>query len=109
MEPQEEFHEYISLSNTLNIRNIAEIHASIVAALSNNSSIVINVEEGLDADLSFVQLVESARREAKAQNKKVSLAAPAAGSVLKVLERAGLIEAFDREDAKFWLHKEVTA
>lgn len=99
----------IPLKNSLSIKNISEIYSNISAGLNSNISIVLEIDEGPDADLSFIQLVEAARREAQAQNKKISLARPAAGSILKVLERAGFVEAFNREDAQFWLHKEVTA
>jgi hypothetical protein len=57
---------------------------------------------------SFIQLVESARRHAKTPRRSISLASAAKGSVLKILELAGFVEAFDGDDTKLWLHKEVT-
>ncbi|CDM59136.1 MULTISPECIES: hypothetical protein [Rhizobium] len=72
------------------------------------NSIVIDIPEHAEADLSFIQLIESARRQAKAQSKSITHSSPAKGNVLKVLERAGFLDAFNSDDAKFWLHKEVT-
>jgi hypothetical protein len=99
--------ESISVPDVLSIRNVSEIHANIIDAFKSNSSIVIEISESAEADMSFIQLIESARRQAKALNKSIALSSPAQGRVLKVLERAGFIEAFDRDDANFWLHKEV--
>jgi hypothetical protein len=39
--------------------------------------------------------------------KTLRLAAPATGSVLKVLQRGGFIDSLSAEDAQFWLHQEV--
>jgi hypothetical protein len=104
---QKQYCEFISVPNVLSIRNVSEIHAKIIDVIQNNSSIVIEIPESAEADMSFIQLIESARRRAKALNKSIALSSPAQGRVLKVLERAGFIEAFDRDDANFWLHKEV--
>jgi hypothetical protein len=104
---QKQYCESISVPDVLSIRNVSEIHANIIDALKSNSSIVIEISESAEADMSFIQLIESARRQAKALNKSIALSSPARGRVLKVLERAGFIEAFDRDDANFWLHKEV--
>jgi hypothetical protein len=78
-----------------------------MALFENNGSIVLEIPEKAEADLSFVQLVEAARRHAKANEKAIALAAPANGHILRVLERAGFLEAFNDEDTKFWLHEEV--
>lgn len=80
----------------------------ITGGINSNNSIVIDIPEHAEADLSFIQLIVSARRQAKAQNKSITLSSPAEGHVLKVLERAGLLDAFNSDDTEFWLHKEVT-
>ncbi|MDP9809932.1 hypothetical protein J2W42_002791 [Rhizobium tibeticum] len=54
--------------------------------------------EHAEADLSFIQLIESTRRQAKAQRKSITLSLPAKGNVLKVLERAGFLDAFNSDD-----------
>ncbi|WP_081499126.1 STAS domain-containing protein [Rhizobium sp. CF122] len=90
------------------MRNISNIFSKITASIYSNNSVVIDIPEHAEADLSFIQLIESARRHAKAQNKSITLSSLAKGRVLKVLERAGFLDAFNPDDAKFWLHKEVT-
>lgn len=108
MNTQEQYFDSILLLDILSIRNISEIYSRITDEFRTKDAIAIGIPESAEADLSFVQLIESARRQAKAQGKTFKLSSPATGSVLKVLERAGFTEAFDQEDAKFWLHKEVT-
>lgn len=108
MDTQAQYCESISLPGVLSIRSVSELYSNIIDKFRNNNTITLNLPENAEADLSFLQLIEAARRQAKAAGKTFSLSAPASGSLLKVLERAGFTEAFDEEDKKFWLHKEVT-
>ncbi|MBB3395168.1 MULTISPECIES: STAS domain-containing protein [unclassified Rhizobium] len=103
-----QYNETVSFNDALLVRNISEIFSKITTSIDSNNSLVIDISEHAEADLSFIQLIESARRQAKAQNKSITLSSPAKGHVLKVLERAGFLDAFNPDDAKFWLHKEVT-
>ena len=93
----------------LSIRNVLDLSAMISSQIENRDQVILEISPGAEADLSFVQLVESARRQAKLQGKSLTLAAPVGERILKVLERAGFVEAFTAEDTKFWLHEEVTA
>jgi len=106
-EMYDKYSESISLPNALNIRNISEIYQSMTLKFRDSKMVVLEVADDAEADLSFVQLVESARVEAKASGKTLRLSSPASGSVLKVLQRGGFIDAFTAEDAQFWLHQEV--
>lgn len=108
MSTSDQYSKIISFVDNVNIRNIASMYAAITDSFQSSDSIVIDISENAEADLSFVQLIESARRHAKDQAKSIALAAPASGQVLKVLERAGFLEAFNPDDTKFWLHEEVT-
>lgn len=108
LDTQKQYYESINLPDVLSIRNVFELYSKFTDEFHSNDTIIIGIPEGAEADLSFVQLIESSRRQAKAKGKTFKLSSPASGSVLKVLERAGFIESFDHEDANFWLHKEVT-
>ena len=108
MDTPKQYYESINLPYGLSIRYASELHSKISDEFHSKDAIIISIPESAEADLSFVQLIESARRQAKAKGKTFKLSSPASGSVLKVLERAGFIESFDQEDTKFWLHKEVT-
>jgi hypothetical protein len=101
------YSESVSLPSSLLIRNISDLYQTITAQIQDGKTIVLEIPPDAEADLSFVQLVESARIHAKSSGKSLRLSLPASGSVLKVLQRGGFIDAFSMEDAQFWLHKEV--
>ncbi|MGR9170903.1 STAS domain-containing protein [Rhizobium sp. KDH_Rht_773_N] len=108
MDTQAQYCESISLPEALSIRNASEVYTKIINQFRDSNNVTLSLPENAEADLSFLQLIEAARRQAKATGKTFTLSAPASGSLLRVLERAGFTEAFDQEDKKFWLHKEVT-
>lgn len=97
----------MKLPDSLIIKNISDVHSIIQLSLAERPEIILDISEDAEADLSFVQLVEAARMDARAAGKTMRLAAPAAGSVLKVLKRGGFIDAQSPDDAQFWLHQEV--
>ena len=108
MDTTKQYCESIKLPEALGIRSVSEIYIKFTDEFQGRDTIVISIPENADVDLSFIQLIESSRRQAKAEGKTFKLSAPVRGSVLKVLDRAGFIDSFDQEDSKFWLHKEVT-
>ncbi|PDS32810.1 STAS domain-containing protein [Rhizobium phaseoli] len=108
MDTPKQYCESINLPEALSIRTVSELYSKFADAFQGRDTIVIGIPESAEADLSFIQLIESSRRQAKAEGKTFKLSAPVRGSVLKVLDRAGFIDSFDQEDSKFWLHKEVT-
>ncbi|MFN7008688.1 MAG: STAS domain-containing protein [Allorhizobium sp.] len=95
----------INLEKSVTIRNISDLLPEISAALSGPKPVAIKLADTLEVDLSFVQLIESARLSARANGKTLSLAQPASGPLLEVLQRGGFIESASDEDAQFWLHK----
>jgi hypothetical protein len=107
LEAIEKYQDVIHLPAGLGIKNISEIHKDIHLHFAENGNIVLDIPAEAEADLSFVQLVESARLDARAAGKTLRLGAPATGSVLKVLQRGGFIDALSADDAQFWLHQEV--
>ncbi|WP_257623389.1 hypothetical protein [Rhizobium sp. B21/90] len=107
MTADRKYKDVVQLPNSLVIKNIAEVHGIIHMRLTESPEITLEIPGDAEADLSFVQLVESARMDARAAGKTMRLAAPATGSVLKVLKRGGFTGAQSAEDAQFWLHQEV--
>jgi hypothetical protein len=89
-------------SGELTIRTIRAIHQSLCAELQKHNAVVLDTADASDADLVFVQLVESARLTASRQSKKLTMAAPATGALLDVLKRGGF--AGDKSSSMFWLH-----
>lgn len=101
--------EYIlvELPDKLNIRYISNVYNLIYSEVNSDKSLLISIPKSADADLSFIQLMQSARIRAKTTGKHIVMSSPAEGSVLNVLERGGFVETFSPEDKKFWLHEEV--
>lgn len=96
----------IKLPSVLSIRDIGDVYAQIRSSMAHHARVVLDVPEQASVDLSFLQLVEAARKHAEVSGKTITLARPVADSVTTVLERAGFLP-FDRaEDARFWFHKE---
>ena len=64
-----QYFESISMPENLGIRNIADIHAVITSKLAVHSALSLDIPDDAEADLSFVQLVEAARLQAKTSGK----------------------------------------
>jgi len=93
----------IDLQPPLTIRHAGVLREAILAALDANSEVVLNVPADTAVDLSFVQLLEAARIYAERNGRSISLAAPAEGSLLEVLQAAGFLKT--DKTTSFWLHR----
>ena len=89
----------------MNLRTIAEAHRKLCEALQNNHAVAIDATAVSDADIAFVQLLESARLTAAGLGKSVVLTAPAGGALLETLKRGGFLHPQARDDLAFWLHQ----
>jgi hypothetical protein len=92
----------------LTIRNINGIYTKIQDALVEKRHIALAISESSAADLSFVQLIESARLHAQDLGKSISLTQPASANIRRVLERGGFLSRPAPETLQFWLHEERT-
>jgi len=93
----------IRFSDNVTISNISDARDLLVAGLENNSSVTIELDGLEEADLTFVQLIESARRSAAESGLSIQLRQPAQGAVLQVLQRGGFLDPEDRDRTDFWL------
>ena len=91
----------VDLVGELTISNAEELRSTLLSAFAQSSSILISVDPDAAVDLTFVQLLESARRTAREEDRTVALAAPAAGRLRETLERGGFLGA--PEGRAFWL------
>jgi len=96
----------VKLPDSLCVREITEVHTLLLDALAERDEVVLDVPEGAAVDLSFIQLVQSARLQAEASDKAISLSNGAGDRLRNVLERAGFLTNMRPEDAQFWLHEE---
>jgi hypothetical protein len=86
----------------LTIKAIAAAHQRLVDAFGEASGpVTADVADDASVDLTFVQLVESARRTAREAGLTFSLLRPAAGQLRETLERGGFLATAD--DQEFWL------
>jgi hypothetical protein len=91
----------IEFVGELTIRTISEAHQSLSETLGISNDVKAQIAEDAAVDLTFVQLLESARRTARETGAVFGLAAPAAGQLRAILERGGFLAAPDDQD--FWL------
>lgn len=93
----------ISFSGTITLPNIAEPRTTLLQALDNDAPALIDIDGVTEADLSFVQLIESARRTFAERGLALSLRSAAGEAVLPVLRRGGFLDPSDPSRASFWL------
>lgn len=74
--------------------------------VNSNATIILDIDGEAQVDLSFVQLVTAARKQAEAQAARILLARPAAGDLYDILKRGGFLDEMTPDAAHFWLHQE---
>lgn len=97
----------LTLPATLTIKNILAVQELILDFLNKNTTAVLDIDEEAQVDLSFVQLVTAARKQAEMKAGQVLLARPATGDFYDVLKRGGFLDDMTPEAAHFWLHQET--
>lgn len=100
----------ISLSGAVTVQTVSASfeelkRAADEAAKSDAAGIEIDIAGVTDADLTLVQLIESARRSAALSGTPLRLSAPASGAVLALLQRGGFLGDEDPQRAAFWLSR----
>lgn len=88
----------------LTVRTISDTHQRLVSELANTDTLLIDAKEITDVDLTLVQLIESARRTASKEGKRVAMAGSLPQSLRDLLDRGGFLSAGD--SAPFWKHRE---
>jgi ABC-type transporter Mla MlaB component len=96
----------LTLPVSLTIKSILAVYELISSAVEKNVTTVLDIVEGAQVDLSFVQLIVAARDHAQAKGGEVLLARPAAGEFQDALKRGGFLDDMTQEAAQFWLHQE---
>jgi STAS domain len=100
--------EKLVLSDPLTVRFVGSHQAALLGGLLGHESVEISVSPDAACDLSFLQLLESARVYAGTAGRVVRLSRAADGSLLDLLERSGFLSGMTAEDRRFWLHEGVT-
>lgn len=79
----------LALGGELTIRTIADAHHQIRAALAATQALAIDLTTAEETDLTFVQLLLSARMSAERDGKTVALAQPLPEAFAHELTRGG--------------------
>jgi len=95
----------LTLPDTLTIRNISVVRDDLLQALQEQDHVIVQLPADAQGDLSFLQLMESARVYAGTAGKRLALAKPVEGRLLDLLKRGGFAEEISAADAGFWLHQ----
>ncbi len=93
----------VGITGPADIRTIAECHGRLLEAMKGNEVVHVDLAALAEADLTFVQLIESARRFASYAGMTISLSAPAGTDLCEILRRGGFLNA--PESRAFWLHE----
>lgn len=97
----------VKFSGAVELRHIEDAFEKIKTAWDEGLGLEIDLADVTEIDLTLVQLVEAARREAAASGKVVRLAAPARGMVKEALCRGGFVREPADARTQFWLgHRE---
>lgn len=97
--------ELIRFDGPLNVRSIQPAHKDLLKAMQANQSLVVDIPDVADADIAFIQLIESARIYAASSGKTFKLARPAGAPMQAVLQRAGFTDSLTPDRAAFWFHQ----
>lgn len=92
--------QILEVPTSVTVRTVADFRAALDVALGSDGELTLDIGNLTDADLSFVQLVEAARRTPRA----LRLAQPATGAVAALLDRAGFVADADPATIDFWFH-----
>jgi len=91
----------VELSGALTIQNAGCVRDELMAALATGEDLTVDCRSGTEIDLTFVQLLLSARLTAEHNGHSLFLAAPLPVPLLSVLERGGFLGG-DTADQRFW-------
>ena len=96
----------LKIPENATIGSVDSLFEQVTATLNSSDVIVVDFSAIKTVDISFVQLLISAKHTATRDGKKMRLSAPASGPLLEILEQAGLLskENFLPEDRSFWLN-----
>jgi hypothetical protein len=94
-----------ALPAALTIREAENIQSRLLDLVREQEAVVVDCSAATEIDLSFVQLVLSARKSAVALGKRLTVLPPASGLLSDVLRRAGIVPSTGEPpptDLSFW-------
>lgn len=99
--------DMLTIPENATTRDAAAIAETICQALGTHDEVVLDVSEVKAADISLIQILESARRLAARDGRDLRLLHPVHSHLSALLERAGFIAAASPADIDFWFHGDM--
>ncbi len=90
------------LDGALTVRTAEIVHSKLRQAINEHPLIKLDCRDATDVDLTFVQLLLSARLSAERSGKTVTLAARPDGPLSDALTRAGFQITAEPDETGFW-------
>lgn len=84
--------------------SIGDLAERMRSAIADHPAVELDLGDATRADLTVIQLIEAARREAARCDRALTLAAPATPAFAALLDRAGFLTAATSADHDFWFH-----
>lgn len=97
----------IVLGPAATIRTAEQLQSTLADAFQQDGAVTIDASELQEIDLSFVQVIEAARKTAIYEGKPIYFVTPANDAVRSLLSRSGTLTDAMPEDLDFWLHGEI--
>jgi anti-anti-sigma regulatory factor len=98
--------ERFVLDGSLTLRTVETTRAKLLETMERHQALEIDCSAATEIDLSFIQLLLSARTSAQSAGKTIALAQPLSGVLSDVLQRGGFLGAAPGQgtaDEAFWL------
>jgi hypothetical protein len=95
----------VKISGDAGLRTAQDIAATLREALAKHDKVTIATEAISGADITTIQLLLAARKQAQASGKSLSLAAPPTGALRDLLIQTGCLGADGQpltQDGDFW-------
>lgn len=95
----------VKISGDAGLRTAQDIGATLREALAKHDKVTIATEAISGADITTIQLLLAARKQAQASGKSLSLAAPPTGALRDLLIQTGCLGADGQpltQDGDFW-------
>lgn len=96
------------ISGDAGLRSAQDIAGQLKAALADHRTISVATSDIASADITTVQLLLAAHRQAAAAGKSLTLAAPPQGALRELLIEIGVLDGTGTSatsDADFWIHE----
>lgn len=88
----------LKLRGALTVCTIAKAHKKLASAFVSASEICVDLNDAKEADLTLVQLIQSARHSAQRDGKTIRLLQPLPDALMSELMRGGFLNTKDN----FW-------